>query len=169
MITICPQILQNYNIAPSSESTNALFIGILTVLGCNISSKGSDPRYSIRFPVQKIYEDTYATHRILFRFKQIPVTNEPFYYYFFNPESIVHRKWSVARLDEVYATAEQIDYFIKNGFLSIAKTRFDYFRKISSSSIKKVEASAELTESEKRKHISGIRRTQRKVLIKCHR
>jgi len=124
---------------------------------------------SIRFPVQKIYEDTYTTHKILFRFNQIPVTDEAFCYYFFNPESIVHQKWSIARLDEVYATAEQIDYFIKNGFISIAKVRFDYFRKISTSSIKKVEAFAELTETEKRKHIAKIRRTQREVLLKCHR
>ena len=124
---------------------------------------------SIRFPVQKIYEDTYTTHKILFQFDQIPVTNESFCYYFFNPDSIVHQKWSVAKLDQVYATAEQIDYFINNGFVSIAKVRFDHFRKISTSSIQKIESSAKLTEAEKKKNISKIRKSQRKVLVKCRR
>lgn len=124
---------------------------------------------TIRFPEGHIFEDTYTTHRILFSVPAVPVTTHTLYFYYNNPESITHKKWTPARLDEVDATYLQIDYFIRNQFLRIARERFNYLRWISDSSVRKIERCEDLSAAEKRRYIGRVRRIQRKALIRCRR
>ena len=123
----------------------------------------------IRFPVGKIYEDTYTTHKILFQFPELPVTNKPLYYYFYNPDSIIHREWTTARLEEVYATAKQIAFFIKKGFPGIAETRFLFLRDVSTKSIERIKECPDLSDSEKKKYISKVMRAQKITLFRCRK
>ncbi|MCQ2424564.1 MAG: glycosyltransferase [Lachnospiraceae bacterium] len=71
---------------------------------------------SVRFPVGKINEDRFTTHRLLFQTDRITVIAEKLYYYFQHSDSIMHREWSPKRMDDLEACREQISFFDKNGF-----------------------------------------------------
>lgn len=124
---------------------------------------------TIRYPVGHVYEDAFITYKILFRYQVLPFINLSIYYYFYNPDSITHTIWNPNRLDELQATIEQISYFIRYGFLNIAKKRFDCFRNTSEYAVKRIKESITLTDSEKTKHIQTVRKMQRKALLMCHR
>lgn len=70
---------------------------------------------NIRYPVGKLHEDEYTTYKILFPQNSISYLQEPLYFYFTNPDSIMNSDWSPKRLDAITAFDEQIAYFRKNG------------------------------------------------------
>lgn len=70
----------------------------------------------LRFPVGKLHEDRFMAYKLLFLQEKVAVVNHPLYYYFMNPEGIVHSEWTYRKLDDLQATEEQLDYFQKNGF-----------------------------------------------------
>lgn len=70
----------------------------------------------IRFPVGKLHEDRFTTHKIIFQTKTLAHVENCLYYYFFNVSSIVHSSWSPKRLDDFQAVKEQILYFEVNGY-----------------------------------------------------
>ena len=80
----------------------------------------------LRFPVGKIHEDEFITHKILFKYKEIAVIDAPLYAYFYNPKGIMKSQWTPARLDGIEARLEQIEYFESHHFnkakLRTAKT-----------------------------------------------
>lgn len=78
---------------------------------------------NIRFPVGKIHEDEFTTYKLLFSVKTIGYISQPLYYYFENPNGIMRSPWSVERLDGVRAILEQIDYFDRGGWKSLAEKR----------------------------------------------
>ena len=78
----------------------------------------------IRFPVGKIHEDNYITHKILFQFDVIPYVRSPLYAHYKNMNSITFSPWNLKRLDALPATEEQIPYFLERGFLEIAEYCF---------------------------------------------
>lgn len=57
----------------------------------------------IRFPVGKICEDAFVTHRILLEQEYVAVCDTKLYYYFQRQDSILHAPWSVKRLDRIEA------------------------------------------------------------------
>ena len=76
----------------------------------------SDLYSSIRYPQGKIYEDEATTYKLLFREEQIAYISEPLYFYWVNMNSITQKEWTPARLDELTAIEEQIEYFKENGY-----------------------------------------------------
>ena len=54
-----------------------------------------------RFPLGKLNEDAFITHRILFRAERVAVLEEPLYYYYTNPDSIMRGSWTPRHLDEL--------------------------------------------------------------------
>lgn len=71
----------------------------------------------IRFPVGKIHEDEFTTHKFLFQCERIAVINAPLYAYYTNPNGIMCSKRSLNRTDPFDAIEQQIAYFEANGFL----------------------------------------------------
>lgn len=65
----------------------------------------------LKFPVGKIHEDYYITWKILFKLKEIAVINTPMYYYFKNPEGIMHNSSMQKHMDLFPALEEKIDFF----------------------------------------------------------
>lgn len=76
----------------------------------------------IRYPLGKIYEDEYTTYKILFQQKKIAYISTPLYFYYVNPNSITHEKWSVKHLDSLDALQMQADYFKKHGLARAHKS-----------------------------------------------
>ena len=65
----------------------------------------------IRYPVGRIHEDEFTTHKLLFQHPQVAVVSSPLYAYFDNPKGITGIHWTPKRLDKVLAVEEQISYF----------------------------------------------------------
>lgn len=65
----------------------------------------------VRYPVGRIYEDIAVTYRLLFMFPQVAMVHNVLYFYYFNKNSIVHRKWDLTKLDALTAFEEQLVFF----------------------------------------------------------
>lgn len=65
----------------------------------------------IRYPVGRIHEDEFTTHKVLFKYPEVAVIPVPLYAYFVNPEGITKTQWNSKRLDKILAVKEQITYF----------------------------------------------------------
>lgn len=70
----------------------------------------------IRYPIGRIYEDSFTTYKLLFACDEIALIDEDLYYYYVNNDSITLKKWSEKKLDAVYAHEEQLDFFKKNNY-----------------------------------------------------
>ncbi len=68
------------------------------------------------YPVGKIHEDEFITHRILFAQSAVSLVPAVLYHYFDNPDGIMRAQWSMKRLNALEAYAEQVVYFRDNGF-----------------------------------------------------
>lgn len=65
----------------------------------------------IRYPVGKIHEDCFTTHKLLFQVPEIATVKARMYFVTPNPNSITHVKWSPKRLDAVEGMEEMLSYF----------------------------------------------------------
>lgn len=70
----------------------------------------------IRFPVGKLHEDAFVTHRVLFPAKRVAVFSEKLYYYYNNQASITRSKWSDRKLDSIEAHEQRLSYFRDHGY-----------------------------------------------------
>jgi len=70
----------------------------------------------LRFPVGKLHEDAYITHRMTFASDRIAICDVPLYYYFNNPGSITRVKWSENRLHEFEGHEVRLAYLQKQGY-----------------------------------------------------
>ena len=70
---------------------------------------------ALRYPVGKYWEDLYLTHKILLPLKSIPVVRVPLYYYYTNPQGIIHSKWSDRHSDYYESNALFMDYVKSHG------------------------------------------------------
>lgn len=70
----------------------------------------------VRFPVGKIHEDRFTTHKLLFKTTKVAWTSEELYTYTINPDSITHSSWSPKRLDDIEAVEEQLRFFKNCGY-----------------------------------------------------
>ena len=83
----------------------------------------------VRFPVGRIHEDRFTTHRLLFQCDRISITTEPLYIYDKHSDSSITRSpWTPRRMDDFDACEEQLAFFSENGFdMAYRKTINDYF------------------------------------------
>ena len=78
---------------------------------------------TIRYPIGKLHEDEFTTYQILFRFPAVTVIDAPMYYYYVNPNSIVHSGQSRLREDKYDALEQQIQYFLANKFMRACRSQ----------------------------------------------
>jgi glycosyltransferase involved in cell wall biosynthesis len=65
----------------------------------------------IRFPVGKIHEDDFTTHKLLYKAHKIVNTDAVLYYYYQSSDSIMRNKFSVQRLDALEAFEQRKTFF----------------------------------------------------------
>lgn len=65
----------------------------------------------LRFPIGKLHEDRFTTYKVLFQFPEVGVVQKPMYFYYVNPEGIIHSKWTPRKLDDLEATEQQLKFF----------------------------------------------------------
>ena len=74
-----------------------------------------------RFPIGRLFEDTFVTHRIVLSQTVVSVINPPLYYYFrANPNSIL-AAFPYDNIDNHEAFNEQIIFYLKNNHLKASK------------------------------------------------
>lgn len=83
----------------------------------------------IRFPLGKIHEDRFTTHKLIFQQDKVCYCNEPLYYYYDNPQGLTRAKWSPRHLDDIEAFEEQLTFLkdknIIKPYLTIASDYLD--------------------------------------------
>lgn len=58
----------------------------------------------VQFPVGKLYEDVGTTYRLVLQCPTVAYLPQQFYHYYQNPDSIIHRRFSPAKLDLIELT-----------------------------------------------------------------
>ena len=159
-------LITNYTVSLRTPSELCLSLkGNFTIVTAKLYRK--DLFSEIRFPVGKIHEDAFITHKILFQFDIIPFVPELIYVLFTdNPTSITHKPWTPARLDELEAYADQIDFFVDRGLLDIAEMRFNFCIDVYRLGQKHIEQAENIKWKDKLKLQRKINSQLREILIK---
>lgn len=69
---------------------------------------------NIKFPVGRIFEDSYIMHLLVEEAGCIAVSKNKFYNYIVRPESTTTKKMSISEFDRIYACIERYEYLIPN-------------------------------------------------------
>lgn len=120
---------------------------------------------TIRFPVGRLHEDEYTTYKILFKYTEIVYIDEPLYYYFVNPSSIMGSQWKPKRLDLLDAIEENLVFFSENNYSQAYLNRLQMMKK--SICVYMDEISKSSNEDYKRKIYPTLRHKLRKYIRIC--
>ena len=71
--------------------------------------------HDLRLKVGKNHEDFYIMHHIISRCKKVYLSNDVFYFYWYNTNSVSAVKYNITRLDAVEAHLDRIDLLEKIG------------------------------------------------------
>ena len=69
---------------------------------------------SIRYPVGKLWEDVFTTHKLIFSCDIVARIEIPLYYYYKNETGICAQPWSHRNLDEIQAYLQLTQFFHSN-------------------------------------------------------
>ena len=67
----------------------------------------------IRFPEGRIYEDTAIMAEVIFSARSLAFIQRRLYFYFYNENSTMHRKWDIKSLQQIDALNDQLVFFKK--------------------------------------------------------
>ena len=67
----------------------------------------------IRFPVGKVFEDAFVIYDLLQKTTSVAFTDQVYYYYRFNQQSISHKSFSIREFDRIEASLKKIDFVSK--------------------------------------------------------
>lgn len=118
----------------------------------------------IRFPEGQIYEDVAIWYKILFSEEKIGLVKETLYYYFINTSSTVRSNWKPARLAQVKAWDEQIDFLSRYGSIPVFNFALQGICRIVKQQYNDMRASTVITDAQKRKYGRLLKRKLRTVL-----
>lgn len=79
----------------------------------------------IRYPDGKIFEDIYTTHKLLYRCNRIAVLDEPLFYYYQRPSSIMNASFSMKKLDYLQALVERVEFFAAHDLPELEQIAYD--------------------------------------------
>lgn len=119
---------ENMVVAPNKLYGRKLFSSIneSTVVAWN-KLYSADTFRQIRYPVGKLHEDEAVIHEILGLTQKVAWVDEAHYLYREVPNSITTAKFTLKRLDEMYAKEQRISYFEAQGMRDLAdRTRLSY-------------------------------------------
>ena len=77
---------------------------------------------SLRYPVGLLYEDVTIWYKLLFALNRIAIVDEELYYYYQRDEGITNSTWVPAKLSQVYAWDEQLEFARSYGSEPVLRT-----------------------------------------------
>lgn len=93
----------------NEEIMRSLIYGKINCIVCNKLYKRTTV-YDVLFPFGKQHEDDFWTYKVFFRINKYVECDYIGYNYFKNPTSIMGRKYSLKRLDQLEAKCERADF-----------------------------------------------------------
>lgn len=81
----------------------------------------------IRYPIGKIFEDTFTTYKALHKCEKIAYTDLQLYYYFQNEQGISHSPWKPSELVIFDAMREQMQFYKEKGLQKAFEKEFELF------------------------------------------
>ena len=69
---------------------------------------------TVRYPKGKVHEDEFTTYKILFKYREIALIDQPLYAYFQNTAGITKSGWNPKRLVKIEALEERLEFIKKN-------------------------------------------------------
>ncbi len=118
-----------------------------------------------RYPVGRINEDEFLTYKLLAQAGLVAAVDTELYFYFQNPEGIMKREFTLAKLDGVKALAEQCRFAKKHGYTSFYMNRMQARLGRLAQYHAEAKESKSLTRAEKRRADRFLRSEMRKVLL----
>jgi glycosyltransferase involved in cell wall biosynthesis len=118
----------------------------------------------LRFPEGKLHEDEFITYKILFKYPEIAVVNQPIYAYYQNTNSITQQKWSIKRLDALSALEGQVSFFANNGYEEIAKDRLRTWLYVCLDAQKRISECDDLSDDDKKRKICQLKILMKEML-----
>ena len=82
---------------------------------------------NIRYPIGKIFEDTFTTYKVLHKCEKIAYTELQLYYYFQNDQGISHSPWKPSELVIFDAMQEQLNFYKEKGLQKAYDKEFELF------------------------------------------
>lgn len=123
---------------------------------------------TIRFPEGQIYEDVAISYKLLFSESKMALVNETLYYYTINPTSTVHSAWTPAKMAQVNAWKEQLRFFGKYGNKELLECVAVHCFQISSSQIRAIKDSSNISKKEKKHYQCEIRQLLKTIMFRYH-
>ncbi len=80
-----------------------------------------------RYPVGKIFEDTFTTYKVLHKCEKVAYTELQLYYYFQNEQGISHSPWKPSELVIFDAMQEQLQFYKEKGLEKAYAKEFALF------------------------------------------
>ena len=68
----------------------------------------------LRYPIEKLYEDNWMIHKLIYKAKSVVFIDKELYYYRRMDNSIMHCAFSLKRFDNYFAQVDRIAFFEKN-------------------------------------------------------
>ena len=121
---------------------------------------------ALRFPEGKIHEDEFTSYKILFQYNTVAVVDQDLYAYFQNPNGIIRKSWSPARLDHLEALEQQISYFESRSMQDVSRERFFSLLHNNLRNQECINECDTLRDVEKKKLIKKLRQQLRRVICK---
>lgn len=81
----------------------------------------------IRYPIGKIFEDTFTTYKVLHKCEKIAYTELQLYYYLRNEQGISHSPWKPSELVILDAMQEQLQFYKDKGLEKAFQKEFQLF------------------------------------------
>jgi len=86
---------------------------------------------NVRFPVGIMFEDEVFSAKIAYKAVNIGIIDDVLYYYYINDKGVMHREYSLRKLDILKALQLRMDFYIKNGLTDLyQKDSYKYLHKI---------------------------------------
>ncbi len=117
----------------------------------------------IRYPVGKIFEDTFTTYKVLHKCDEIAYTELQLYYYFQNEQGISHSSWKPSELVIFDAMQEQILFYKEKGLKKAYAKEFELFVHHHAYQIVRIKENKNDLKKNKAT-LKGIKKTLRKYL-----
>jgi len=86
---------------------------------------------NVRFPQGIMFEDEVVSAKILYKAEKIVRIDTILYYYFYNEQSVMNKKYSLRKLDILTALQLRMDFYYGNGLIELyQKDGYKYLYKI---------------------------------------
>lgn len=85
----------------------------------------------VRFPVGIMFEDEVLSAKIVYKADRIGLIDNVLYYYYYNDQGVMHKEYSIRKLDVLTALQLRMDFYKENGLNDLyQKDSYKYLYKI---------------------------------------